>query len=333
MRVGIVGCGIRGQLFASALEVVAGVTVVGMADPSQPARAAAQERLGEGIAFESDYAALYRSEIDAAVIATPDFAHLAPAVAAAERGLHLLIEKPLATSTGDATEIERAVAKRGVMCLVAFENRWNPHFIKLKRLIAAGQLGEIVSVQGTLSNSYFVPEKMLSWSASSSPAWFLMPHTLDLAMWLSDSAPRDVTGRAHRGVLAARGTDTWDHIDALVEMESGVIANLRSSWILPDTSPHIVDFRVEVIGTLGSARIDMNEQGIRTHLDRTASHWALPETIDGVDEGMAQWMARAWARGLLEERSVGPDATHGRIVTQTIETLHDDLARRHSAKK
>lgn len=333
MNIGIVGCGIRGQLFADALSAEAGVTVTGMADLSVHAREAARVRFGADIALFDSIEKLYDSGIDAVIVATPDFAHLAPAVEAAKRGLHLMIEKPLATSADEARLIREAVEKHGVTCLVAFENRWNPHFLKLRRLIDEGRLGRIVSVNAVLSNTYFVPEKMLSWSAASSPGWFLMPHTLDLAMWMTGSTPVDTTARGTRGVLARRGIDTWDTVDALVVMESGAVAGLRSSWILPESSSHIVDFRLEIVGTEGSARIDMNEQGITTHLDRHATHWALPQEVGGEEEGMAQWMVRSWARGLVGGIVPVPGPEHGQIVTDTIETVHRLIEEAHRAEK
>lgn len=322
MRVGIVGCGIRGQLFASALKHVDGVTVAGMSDPSRAARDSAAKSLGKTLDLFSHHDELYNKNLDAVVIATPDFAHREASVSAARQGIHLMIEKPLATSSEDAIAISRAVEEGGGSCLVAFENRWNPHFLKLKSLIDNGDLGSIVSVRGVLSNTYFVPEQMLSWSPSSSPAWFLMPHTLDLAMWLADSTPSDATAYGHRGVLSSRGIDTWDQIDALIRLESGTIVNLTSSWILPESSPHIVDFRVEVVGTLGSAHINMNDQGIQTHANKYATHWPLPVEINDVEHGMAQWMVRSWARSISRNEPIKPDVHHGLIVTRTIEEIH-----------
>ncbi|WP_022884978.1 Gfo/Idh/MocA family protein [Glaciibacter superstes] len=323
MRVGIVGSGLRGQMYGQALSRVSDVEVAGMCDLSDRARASAAERFVGPVL--SSHQELYALGLDAVVIATPDFAHLTPALDAANAGLHLMIEKPLATTSAEAQQIVDAVNTNVVSCLVAFENRWNPHFLKVRALIDSGELGDIVSVSAVLSNTYFVPESMLSWSAKSSPGWFLMPHTLDLAMWLADSAPASATARGHKGILAARGIDTWDSVDALVELESGAVVNLRSSWILPTSSPHIVDFRLEVIGTKGSARIDMSDQGLHTSTDRFASHWALSAQVDGIGQGMAEWMVQSWARHLVAGDPVGPGAEHGAVITKTIEDIHNAL--------
>jgi predicted dehydrogenase len=294
-----------------------------MCDRFEPARVTAGSLFST--ATTATHEELYALGLDAVIIATPDFAHREPAVDAARAGIHLMIEKPLATSVEDARAIHGAIIEAGVTCLVAFENRWNPHFLRLRELISEGALGDIVSVSGILSNTYAVPEGMLSWAGSSSPGWFLMPHTLDLAAWLSDSLPSSVVGRGQRGVLASRGIDTWDQIHALVEMDNGAIASLRSAWILPESGPAMVDFRVEVLGTKGSATVDLTNQGLTTATETYATRWALPAVIDGHEQSMAAWMVRSWARNLIAGTPVGPDSAHGLLITETLDELHRSI--------
>lgn len=324
MRIGIIGCGIRGQLFARALSSVDGVEVVGMSD----AAAAVRERVAQafGLPVLKDHRQLIDRGLDALVVATPDFAHRAVAVDGAAAGLALMVEKPLATTAEDAEAVRDAVDAAGVSCLVAFENRWNPYFLAAKAAIDRGDLGEVVSVDAVLSNTTYVPTRMLPWSASSSPAWFLMPHTVDLTMWLTGQRPEVVSAWGRRGELSSRGIDTWDAVHALVGLDRGGVGNLRSSWILPETLPSIVDFRVEIAGTEGTVSINHSDQGYRsadgTHYRLQTS---LPVDIDGAEQSMAAWMVRSWARGLLSGEPVGPDATHGLEVTTTVAAIHSAI--------
>ncbi|MGO1972221.1 MAG: Gfo/Idh/MocA family protein [Propionibacteriaceae bacterium] len=321
MRIGIAGCGIRGRLFAQALLHESGVEVIGMCDPSLSAQK--QAALVFPGPVHSSHHELLNQGLDALVVATPDFAHRQVAVDAASAGVHLMVEKPLATSTEDARDIEQAVAKTGVSCLVAFENRWNPHMRKVQAHLAAGALGDLVSVTGVLSNSYYVPTTMLSWANQSSPAWFLMPHLLDLAMWFTNQHPTSVVARGRRGALTARGIDTWDSVHALMELSGGTIANLRTEWVLPKTSPSIVDYRVEVVGTEGVMTVDYGDQGLRLTNSSGYQYLApLPEEIDGEEQGMAAWMVRSWARALLAGTPLGPDAGYGARITRTIDLVH-----------
>lgn len=319
MRIGIVGCGIRGQLYRQALAGMDGVTVAGMADLSESARKAVA---GGATPVVATHQELFELGLDAAIVATPDFAHREPAVAAAEAGLHLMIEKPLATSVDDAVAIEDAVRAGGVNCLVAFENRWNPPLARMRRLVEAGELGDVVSINATLSDTYEVPMRMLSWAAQSSPGWFLMPHTVDLALWLMGKDPVSVTAAGHRGVLAERGRDTWDLLHALICFADGSVVNVHSSWILPESSPSIVDFRLDVLGSKGSASFDRNAQGFRSATASYAFEPGLPIALDGQEHGMAAWMVQSFARGLLAGKPVSPSVEHGVLVTRVIAAVH-----------
>ncbi len=318
--IGIVGCGIRGRLYAAALASVEGAKVVGMCDTSASARDVMSRSFD--VPIVETYNDLYGFGLDAVIIATPDFAHRDAAVAAANAGMTLMIEKPLATTVADAKEIYSAVTAARVECLVAFENRWSPYCLKVKQLVADGSLGDVLSIAGVLSNSYYVPLQMLSWAASSSPAWFLMPHIVDLALWMSSGRPVAVVARGTRGELASRGIDTWDSMHALVTFDDGGLANLQSSWILSDSRPSIVDFRFEVVGSHGSASIDGNHQGLYTALKTWESPSALPVRIDGDDEGMAAWMVRSFAKRLITGEPLRPGVDQGLLVTEIIEAMH-----------
>lgn len=322
MRVGIVGAGIRGTLYQRALAGVPGVSVVGMCDTSPTARTQAAESF-DGRVLNS-HAELYDLGLDAVVICTPDFAHREAAVHAARAGLDLMIEKPLATSVEDAVAIRDAVAAADVRCLVAFENRWNPYFVRVRELIDRGDIGAVVAATGVLSNTYSVPMQMLSWAAQSSPGWFLMPHTVDLTLWLCGQVPSSVVAHGHRGLLAGRGVDTWDVLHALLRFDSGTVASLQSSWVLPDNTPVIADFRYEVFGGGGSVSVDMTDQGLHTAgvTDRYRSSWALPVEIDGHEQSMAAWIVRSFVHRLATDQPLGPNAEHGVLVTRIVGAIH-----------
>lgn len=326
MRIGIVGCGLRGRLYRSALAGMEGVTVAGMADVSESARRAVPD--GTIPVLETHHE-LFELGLDAAIVATPDFAHRDASVAAAEAGLNLMVEKPLATSVDDATAIRDAVRANGVKCLVAFENRWNPPLARMRQVVESGELGDVVSIHATLSDTYEVPLRMLSWAAQSSPGWFLMPHTVDLALWLMAKEPVEVTAAGHRGVLAALGIPTWDLLHALVRFGDGSVVNLQSSWILPESSPSIVDFRLEVLGSKGSLSFDRNAQGFRRWGATHTVDAGVPFVLDGQDQGMAAWMAQSFARRLLAGETLSPSVDQGVLVTRVVAAVHQSALEGH----
>jgi predicted dehydrogenase len=322
VSIGIVGAGLRGQLFAEALRAQPGVTVVGLAEPSEAV--AEKARAATGLPVTGSHTELLDSlDPDAVIVATPDFAHRQIAVDVANAGKHLLIEKPVATTLDDAEAIAKAVHAAGVRCLVGFENRWNPHVVQAKAAMAG--LGDPITASATLSNSYYVPTEMLSWAARSSPAWFLMPHTVDLLLWLTDRRPVSVTAVGSRGVLAKRGVDTWDVVHALLTFDDGSTANLSSAWTLPDAGEGIVDFRFQVIGTEGSVSADLSHQGLTVVTDKHRSAWPLSGRIGRSQVGPAVWMAQDFAAGLADGADLGPGIDHGVFVTRIICAIEEAI--------
>src|SRR5690348_17140196 len=101
VKIGIAGAGLRGRMYAEALADSPHAEVVALAEPSENVAHAAREATGLPV-IPSLEALLEQFAVDAVIVATPDFAHLDPVLAAAGAGKHLLIEKPLAMTVEDA---------------------------------------------------------------------------------------------------------------------------------------------------------------------------------------------------------------------------------------
>lgn len=321
-RIGVVGGGIRGSMFAVAVQQNPAAQLAGICEP-EPTR---RDRLAD----ELDIVA-YRdlqSMIDntpglsALIIATPDFAHRDAALLGIAAGLDLMIEKPLATSSADARAIVTAAAAAGTKIMLGFENRWNPKFAEVRRQLAADS-GSVVNQVINLNDTRFVPTRMLSWASRSSPGWFLMPHTLDLAMWLSGATPVSVFARGRRGALVAAGIDTWDALTASFAMSDGSLLVLNSQWVLPETTPAVFDFRYEIHTESTTFHFDISHDGVTRYATSGVSWLQFGVTeqhgrlrgipIDMVDDFIAS----------LNGHSVDlPDGQHGELITAAIQAVH-----------
>lgn len=322
--IGVVGAGIRGQLFAAALGQVDGVRVVAIADPA-PAAAEVAGRIG-AVAYANHRDLLAQHDLAGLVVATPDFAHRDAAVDAATAGVDLLIEKPLATDVGQAREIRAAVEAAGVRAMVAFENRWNPRFILARQQVEHGAVGDILFQTAQLNDTRFVPEQMLSWAAKSTPAWFLMPHTVDLALWLSGKRPRTVYATGLRRMLVKTGIDTYDGVHAIVTFDDDTTVVLQSHWILPESYPSVFDFRYEVVGDKGAVRIDGADQGVR--FAGPTWKWLQHASLEsnGRITGVGAEIARSFV-DLLAGRAVGtPTVDEAVLVTTVVAAIHESIA-------
>jgi len=261
IRFAIVGMGIRGQLFAQAIRQNPQARLVAISDiNSRVLERTAQEFNVPGYAHWAEL--LEREKLDAACICTPDFAHREPAILAAQAGLHLFIEKPLAMTTEDCQAIRAAVKQAGVQATVALINRFNPYYLRAREAIEAGELGQILSVNFRANDTLWVATDMLSWSARSTPAWFLWPHGMDLANWLTKRKARLVYSTGVRQKLVQMGIDTYDMIHAIIKYEDGTDGVFESSWILPNTMPNLVYSHSEIIGSEGALFLDLHDQGI-----------------------------------------------------------------------
>jgi len=214
-------------------------------------------------------------KLDAVYIATPDDAHLAPVQEAAAAGVHMLIEKPLATTVADAEAIAAAVARGRVTAEVNFSNHWNPPFVAAKKSIEAGDVGDVLTFNSRLNNTISSPTQRLAWAGRTTSAWFLLSHVFDLARWLGGKRAVSVYASGIEKVLVARGVTTYDCVHALVKYDDGTDGVYESAWVLPESLPSQTDFKYEIIGTKGALFVDTHDQMIH----EASATYKYPSTL------------------------------------------------------
>jgi predicted dehydrogenase len=271
VRVGIVGIGTMGQLYAEALMNNPRATVVAVADPKPERLEAARQAYGCRVypAYQDMYAA---AGLDAVLITVPDFMHRDPVVRAAQAGLHILVEKPFATSLAGADAMVNAIDKAGVKCMVEFFNRWSPPFTAAKQAVARGDLGDILLVTAELNDTIWVPTEMLAWAAQSSPAWFLMSHTADLVWWITGKKPVAVHTRGVKKLLVQHGLDIYDLVEALVEYPDGTAGRFSSCWVLPKGMPIVYELKMRLVGSQAAIDIDTSDQELHLITQERLTH-------------------------------------------------------------
>ncbi|XP_020493850.1 putative oxidoreductase YteT [Labrus bergylta] len=151
VRVIVVGAGNRGDSYSQFASIhPERMKVVGVADPRRFARTKIQQqhKIEDGNVF-SEWKSIAEREkfADAVLICTPDRHHKEPAVAFANKGYHMLLEKPMATTIEDCTAIVKACTLSGVMLSVAHVLRYDPVIHMIKELIDAGAIGDVIHIQ------------------------------------------------------------------------------------------------------------------------------------------------------------------------------------------
>jgi len=147
----VIGGGGRGTGYARyAFKNPEKCTVVGVAEPRDWYRQNLAEKfeIPETHVF-SDWqdAAAAEKFADAVIIATQDAMHTGPAVAFAEKGYHILLEKPMAPTADECRDIARAASDAGVMLTVCHVMRYTAYTQKVKQIVDSGRLGEIMSIE------------------------------------------------------------------------------------------------------------------------------------------------------------------------------------------
>jgi predicted dehydrogenase len=325
-RIIIVGAGLRGRMFADVVEKEREAEFLGFVDPYLSSDTEVIIAGRPVPHWESAEEAFVDVDPTAVIIATPDFLHADAVVQFAQRGCAIMLEKPVATTEEDSARIEEAVNAAGVYCMVAFENRWNTPFVKVRDAVESGDAGSPIFQSARLSNSYFVPTTMLSWAAQSSPLWFLMPHTIDLVQWIAGSNITSVTAMGSRGVLAERGIDTLDVVHALAHLADGSTASLTSAWVLPDGHPAPVDFTYELVGTRSSLFTDVGRSGLQVHSDRHRTLGLLDGVFDGFNSSAPAWMARRFIADLIAGREPETPLQTGLQVNRVLFAIERSLA-------
>jgi len=201
IRFGIVGVGNMGSLHCRQIteakdrkiELAAVCDIV----------AAKAQAIGNqyGVPSFTDAAAMYDSGlVDAVIIATPHYWHAPQTIAAAQRGLHVLCEKPISVTVGDAAVMVQQCKKHKVALGVMFMHRTRESMKVMHRMIATGKLGEIFRVQLTASNwvrsqAYYDSGQWRgTWDGEGGGVVMNQaPHTLDLFQWVTGLMSKTVT--------------------------------------------------------------------------------------------------------------------------------------------
>lgn len=189
----VIGCGGRGRGYAKIGKEMENFRVVAVAEPIEDRRLDMQKTHGlsdEDCHLTWETLLAKPKMADAAIIATMDRDHLAPALAAIEKGYDLLLEKPMSWCPEECEAICRAAKEKGVKVLVCHVLRFTPFFKALKRIIDEGQLGKVINIQhlesvGNVHQSHSFVRG--NWSNSDESSCMILQkscHDMDILAWL-----------------------------------------------------------------------------------------------------------------------------------------------------
>jgi predicted dehydrogenase len=255
VRLGIVGLGNIGRYHADYLAQgkVARARLAAVCDAFAPL-----EPFSPLPTFK-DPEALFRSgAVDAVIIATPHYQHTTLGIAALEAGLHVMVEKPISAHKADAERLIAAAQRRpGQTFAGMFQLRTEPRYLKLRKLIREGELGEIVRLGWIITDWYRTEAYYASggWRATwkGEGGGVLLNqclHNLDVLSWLF-GLPSRIRGFCQLGRY--HQIEVEDNVTAYLEYPNGATGIfVTSSGEAPGTN------RLEIAGTRGKVVLENN---------------------------------------------------------------------------
>jgi len=259
IKIGVVGIGHMGKTHLFNLMKNKNVKLLGVADQSSRARAFAKKMGVKSI--YSNYSELFdEPELQAVVISLPNFLKRESLEAASEKGLAVLIDKPLARNYSEAVEMEKIVQKNHSRLMVASNFRYHPHVKKMKQIIDDGNIGQckLVSLDyinhGPFSHplnpkpvpDWWFEKEKVGGGALIDNGW----HMIDLFTWLFGEANVENAIFDHHFNL-----ELEDFANLTIKSKNGVLGVLNVGWFSHVLFPKL-DFRIICHGTIGYCNTD-----------------------------------------------------------------------------
>jgi predicted dehydrogenase len=321
----VIGVGLLGEQHAAQYTGSANAELVLVHDVNPERAKAVGEALG--CKWTTNLADIAASDAEIVSVATPDHLHFEASMRMLEAGKHLLVEKPLATKTSEANAIVELARSTGRKVTVNLGNRWNGSFQSIHDSVQEGEIGTPVYAYCRCSDTIWVPTQMLSWAGRSGPQWFLFAHTMDLLRWFLGQEAKDVYAVGSKRILAERGIDAFDAIQAVVNFESTFVT-FETSWIIPESWPAIVEFEITMNGSEGRLGFDGIRQGFELSSDKVGKHMFARPSLWSYFKLPDWWWGSLHdlIDAVLEDREPTIPVEDGAAVTAMIEATERSIA-------
>ena len=231
----------------------------------------------------NEFESLINTEkLDAISIATPEQIRIAPALLAIEKGLKILLEKPLGRNLKDIENLVNKIKNHNKLISVNFILHEDPRYKLMKEKIKNNEIGEIVSCYARRRGNRFGIEIYAPWTDLISST---LIHDIQMVMSINNSKPERVYAEAV--IRECAKFNSHDAVMSLIKFTDGSIASFETSWVLPKNQPEPLDPAFHVIGDKGSIIIEGSSMGMQIQTEKSymkpdIANWPI---IDSKVEG------------------------------------------------
>ncbi len=308
-RIGFLGVGWIGRHRLEAIVATGAVEIVGIAEPS-PEAAAAARLLAPEAALLSGLDDLLALGLDGIAIATPSAFHAGQAIRALERGVAVFCQKPLGRTAAEARAVVDAARAVDRLLAVDLSYRFTDAMIRIRDLVRSGALGRVYAADLVFHNAYG-PDKPWFYDPALSGGGCVMDlgvHLVDLALWVQDFPEvTGVTSRLFAGgePLGGRPDRVEDYGLATIDLAGGCVVRLACSWRLPVGRDAAIS--AAFYGQEGGAALE-NVDG--SFFDFTAERYrgTARETLSGPPDDWGGRAAADWGRCVAAGARFDPEA-------------------------
>jgi predicted dehydrogenase len=233
LRAGVIGLGSMGLNHARVYGEIEGVELVAVADVSRErfALASASTNVGEDFSppgatantYPDYHRMLAEERLDLVSVCVPTLLHREVALAAIEKSVAVLVEKPIAATTDEGRAMAKASRAAGVPLMVGHVERFNPAVLEVKRRLAAGELGRVYQLYARRTGPF--PERVRDVGVVHD----LAPHDIDVMFFLLESEVEHVYAETLQGVA----TEHEDMLWGVLRFRCGAVGVLDVNWLTP----------------------------------------------------------------------------------------------------
>jgi len=310
----------HGEAYISNLRHMDGVELLGVAD-DDPMRGQTIAAQNQAYYFHS-YADLLEAKPDGVIICTENNRHRPLVEMAASRGVHVLCEKPIATTLEDAQAVVDACERAGVFLMTAFPMRFSAPLLEIKAGLDRGDFGDIYCFNAT--NQGELPTKHRAWFVDPELAGggAIMDHTVhlvDIMRWFTGSEVQTMYARSNK-IFHAEEVEVETGALEMLTFENGAFATIDASWSRPQYWPTWGGLTFEMVTQRGAVIVDAFRQNLNVYrYEWQRSGWAYW----GSDMNHA--MISEFASAIRENRSPHVTGVDGlRAVEATLAAYESD---------
>lgn len=306
LRVGIIGCGRISVVYKDAFKKLSEyIEVIGAMDKVLE-RAEGFAGFFNGCKGTDNIEELLEMKLDVVHIATPHYLHKEQGIRCMEAGVDVLTEKPIATTLEDAEAMIKASEKTGRKLGVIFQNRYIEGVVEAKKIIEAGELGEVKGAFSTLNwwrpPSYYECDWKGSWEKEGGGVLIDQAiHSVDMVRYLAGMEVKSIKGNIDNRVLTM--IEVEDIANAAITFTNGAVYSLHACNYYQKNSP----IEIEIIGEKG--KVNIKETDVTINIDG-AKPYTIYSSGDNGSLGKSYWghhhyvQVKEFYVGLLEGREV-----------------------------